>query len=82
VEEGRYVVRSANTGISGAVDPYGRVLLKTPLFEALTATVDVRMLGGRTIYSRIGDVVVWFALVVVVWFLFVARREIVRRSIP
>jgi len=82
VEEGRYVVLSANTGISGAVDPYGRVLLKTPLFEALTATVDVRMLGGRTIYSRIGDVVVWFALVVVVWFLFVARREIVRRSIP
>ena len=39
VEEGRYVVRAANTGISGAVDPYGRVLLKTPLFEAAAVTV-------------------------------------------
>ena len=26
IEEGRYLVRSANTGISGIVDPYGRVL--------------------------------------------------------
>ena len=25
IEEGRYLVRSANTGISGIVDPYGRV---------------------------------------------------------
>ena len=59
VEEGRYVVRAANTGISGAVDPYGRVLERTPLFETTTAMVDVRLLDGRTIYSYIGDVVAW-----------------------
>ena len=29
IEEGRYLVRSANTGISGIVDPYGRVLART-----------------------------------------------------
>ena len=57
VEEGRYVVRAANTGISGAVDPYGRVIHRTPLFETTTAVVDVRLLDGRTIYSYIGDVV-------------------------
>jgi apolipoprotein N-acyltransferase len=59
VEEGRYVVRAANTGISGAVDPYGRVLERTPLFETMTAMVDVRLLDGRTIYSYLGDVVAW-----------------------
>ena len=26
IEDGRYLVRAANTGISGIVDPYGRVL--------------------------------------------------------
>lgn len=62
IEQGRYLVRAANTGISGAVDPYGRHLLRTPLFEQTTAVVDVRLLNGRTIYSRIGDVVAWMSL--------------------
>jgi apolipoprotein N-acyltransferase len=64
VEEGRYLVRAANTGISGAIDPYGRVIVRTALFEPKVVTVDVRLLDGRTIYSRVGDVVVWgsFAL--------------------
>jgi apolipoprotein N-acyltransferase len=64
VEEGRYIVRAANTGISGAVDPYGRVLRRTPLFETTAVTVDVRLLDVRTIYSYIGDVVAWFSALV------------------
>lgn len=67
VEEGRYVVRAANTGISGAVDPYGRVLRQTPLFETMAINVDVRLHDGRTIYSYIGDVVAWVAAAVMAW---------------
>jgi apolipoprotein N-acyltransferase len=33
IEEGRYLVRSANTGISGIVDPYGRVIARSAIFE-------------------------------------------------
>ena len=33
IEQGRYLARAANTGISGFVDPYGRVVQKTALFE-------------------------------------------------
>ena len=62
VEQGRYLVRAANTGITGAVDPYGRVIASAPLFEATTLTVDVRLLSDTTIYNRAGDVVVWFSL--------------------
>jgi apolipoprotein N-acyltransferase len=59
VEEGRYLVRAANTGISGAVDPYGRVLVRTELFVPTVVTADVSLISARTIYSRLGDVVVW-----------------------
>ncbi len=64
VEDGRYVVRAANTGISGGVDPYGRVLLTTGLFTQAAVTVDVRLLDGRTIYSRMGDVVAWLSVLI------------------
>jgi len=61
VEQGRYLVRSANTGISGGFDPYGRVLARTELFTAGTTTVDVRLLSGRTVYNAIGDTIVYLA---------------------
>jgi apolipoprotein N-acyltransferase len=64
VEQGRYLVRAANTGISGAVDPYGRVLAATDLFVPASLTVDVHLVSSRTIYSRIGDVVVWASLAI------------------
>ena len=55
IEQGRYLVRAANTGISGVVDPYGRVLARTNLFEHATVVVDVRWLRARTVYGRTGD---------------------------
>jgi len=74
IEQGRYVVRAANTGISGVVDPYGRALARTPLFEQTVTAVDVRLLDHRTIYSRLGNVVVWVSIAVVVW-IAVGRRS-------
>ncbi len=56
IEGGRFLVRAANTGISGVVDPYGRVVTRTALFEEDVVTADVRLLDHSTVYSRIGDV--------------------------
>jgi apolipoprotein N-acyltransferase len=74
VENGRYLVRSANTGISGVVDPYGRTLLTTPLFAEAAVTADVRLIHSRTIYSYAGDVVAWLGLVVCAWLAWPLRR--------
>ena len=62
VEQGRYLVRAANTGISGVVDPYGRVVLQSGLFVEGAWTADVRLIEERTIYGDTGDWVVWGSL--------------------
>lgn len=76
IEEGRYLVRSANTGISGIVDPYGRVLAQTPLYEEDAITGDVRFLRDVTIYARFGDVLAYAAVVITAALLLGARRRI------
>lgn len=73
VEQGRYLVRAANTGITGVVDPYGRTLVTTPLFEEAAITQDVRLLTTRTIYSEIGDVVAWLSAVLALAVLVIRR---------
>lgn len=55
IEQGRFLARAANTGISGIVDPYGRVVVQSRLFEPAVLVGDVRFLDGRTIYARTGD---------------------------
>ena len=47
IETGRYLARAANTGISGIVDPYGRVVQPTPLFEQAVVVGEVRFLDGH-----------------------------------
>jgi apolipoprotein N-acyltransferase len=75
VEQARYVVRAANTGISGAVDPYGRAFARTELFETTAVVVDVRLLTGRTIYHHVGDVVVWLSLITTAAIVAALRRR-------
>ena len=57
IENGRYLVRAANTGISGIVDPYGRVLAADGIFEPAVLVGEARFLRTSTFYTRIGDVV-------------------------
>ena len=59
VENGKYLVRAANTGITAVVDPRGRVLGSTALFEPTVLVWDVPILPGSTFYSRHGDVFAW-----------------------
>jgi apolipoprotein N-acyltransferase len=62
IENGRYLARAANTGISGFVDPYGRVLAKSDLFEQTVLVEDLQFVSARTLYSRFGDVAAWLSL--------------------
>ena len=56
VENRRYMVRAANTGISAVVDPWGRVLEQTRLFEPGVLVREVPFVTGTSFYTRHGDV--------------------------
>jgi len=62
IEEGRYMVRSANTGISGIVDPYGRVLEQSAIYERKVILGEARYLNASTFYQRHGDVFAYACL--------------------
>jgi apolipoprotein N-acyltransferase len=54
VETRRYLIQAANGGVSGIVDPRGRIVAETDGEEIVRGTASLR--DGRTLYSRWGDV--------------------------
>ncbi len=66
VENRRALVRSANTGISGFIDPVGRIGKTSDLFVEATLSQPVALLSGSTPYVRWGDFFAWACLVVAV----------------
>jgi apolipoprotein N-acyltransferase len=56
VENRRYMVRVANTGISAIIDPYGRIVGRTPIGVRTTLDGTVRYRSDRTFYTQYGDV--------------------------
>ena len=74
IENGRYLVRAANTGISGVVDPYGRVVARSKLYEPAVIVSDARYLRASTFYVRTGDGFAYVSVVATLAMLMVARR--------
>ena len=76
IEEGRYLVRAANTGVSGIVDPYGRVVRETKIFEPAVVVGEARFLETSTFYARHGDVLPYASVVLTVVLLAASRRRV------
>ena len=55
VENRRSLVRAANTGISGFIDPTGRIRAETGLFVDSAPVYQVPIINERTFYNRMGD---------------------------
>ncbi len=56
VEMRRYILRSANTGVSGAFDPTGKILKETKMFEKTSFLIKVKPLDIKTFYMKYGDI--------------------------
>lgn len=64
VENRRAFARAANTGISGFIDPQGRILQATPIFEERAVTGSLPIETTLTVYSRYGDVFAYACVII------------------
>jgi len=77
VEEGIPLVRSANNGLSGVYDPYGRPLVKTQLDEPTVVDSLLPAPASPTLFTKIGSQLFFFVMVV---FFFIGGFPNSRRS--
>lgn len=55
LENGRYMVRDTNNGVTGIIDEHGKVVAELPRFEAGVLRGEVAEFTGRTPWSRFGE---------------------------
>jgi len=78
ISEGRDLVQAAPTGFSSFIDNDGRVLERSSLGTRSVLVRDVSLRTGRTVYERVGDLLVLVAagvLVLLGWGLSLMRAE-------
>jgi apolipoprotein N-acyltransferase len=59
IENERWILSAANTGLTGSIDPYGRMVVRAPRQERTTLVAPYALTYVTTFYSRHGD---WFAM--------------------
>lgn len=64
IENRRYLIRSSNNGYSAIVDPTGRMPHRSGLYTAECLRGDFQMLKVNTIYTVIGDWIIYGAVLV------------------
>ncbi len=72
VENRRFLLRAATTGISGIIDPYGRILAKSELETQTFLSGQIIPLSSKTLYSLTGDMLAHISLTLSILFLILA----------
>ncbi len=62
MENRRWILRATNDGITAAVDPAGRVIVRVPPYRETVTHVPFSYVTGTTFYTRHGDWFVWSCL--------------------
>jgi apolipoprotein N-acyltransferase len=66
IENGRYLLRSTNDGITALIDPYGRVLETLPQHRQAALIGHFSFLTRQTFYTAHGDVFAWLCVVITI----------------
>ncbi|MDO8643879.1 MAG: apolipoprotein N-acyltransferase, partial [bacterium] len=75
VENRRSLVRATNTGVTAVIDPTGKVVVASPIFEQGVLVHQVPLMTERTLYTKVGDWFIWACLIFVIWEFFKSCRK-------
>ncbi len=79
IENRKYIVRSANTGISAVIDPFGALKVQSKWDERTLLTSDIKLLEGQTFFAKYKHSIARlsiFVLVLILLHLFVQSKRI------
>jgi len=82
IENRRWLLRDTNTGITGAIDPYGRLVTRAPRNQRTAIDVAYAFRGDTTFYTRHGDFFAYLCAIITIVALvvrFSLRAGFVRR---
>ncbi len=54
-ENGRYMLRSTNNGVTAIIDPHGRIVASAPQFEQAIVRGEVHGMVGQTLFAQFGS---------------------------
>jgi len=82
VENRRYLIRSTNTGVSAVIDPLGRIVTQSSLFEQSIMVAAIASFKNLSTYTRLGDWFAWgcVAYAAIMLVMAIVRRYRVRRA--
>ena len=84
IENGKYMIQVANTGITAIYDPYGRMLKKLPTIDEnssnhILSTFSYIPIKEKSFYTRYGEWIVYLSIIMAVtifiYSLFIKRNE-------
>lgn len=75
IENNRYLVRAGNTGISAIIDPNGQIITALGALEEGYISGDVEFISEYSLYTKVGDIVVYISLMFLVVYYVYQRKN-------
>jgi len=75
IENRRWLVRAANTGVSAIIAPGGQIVAQSPLFKKAIVTGDAAYCSTQTVYTGIGDLLPLLSFLLCGFWLWRCRRR-------
>jgi len=74
IEEGNYIARSANNGISAFISPNGRILHKTEFNKASTIVASLPKYKNKTIFSKYGNKIFFLIILLYIFLTLIFKK--------